>query len=43
MMANKPCTCVSEEASFSLQKKIRLSLQASPLLVWSWKVTELPK
>jgi hypothetical protein len=33
----------SEEASFSLQKKIRLSLQASPLLVWSWKVTELPK
>lgn len=33
----------SEEASFSLQKKIRISLQASPLLVWNWKVTELPK
>jgi DUF3047 family protein len=33
----------SEEASFSLQKKIRLSLQASPLLVWNWKVTELPR
>jgi hypothetical protein len=32
----------SEEASFSLQKKIRISLQASPLLVWNWKVTELP-
>jgi len=25
----------SEEASFSLQKKIRISLQTSPLLVWN--------
>jgi hypothetical protein len=31
------------EASFSLQKKIQVSLQESPLLVWDWKVTELPK
>ena len=33
----------SDQASFSLQKKIRVSLQASPFLVWDWKVTELPK
>jgi hypothetical protein len=33
----------SDQASFSLQKKIRISLQASPWLVWDWKVTELPK
>jgi hypothetical protein len=26
-----------------LQKKIQISLQASPFLVWDWKVTELPK
>ena len=31
------------EASFSLQKKIQVSLQTSPFLVWDWKVTELPK
>ena len=33
----------SDQASFSLQKKIHLSLQASPFLVWNWKVTALPK
>src|SRR5215470_3750598 len=33
----------SDKASFSLQKKIQISLQASPFLVWDWKVTELPK
>jgi len=33
----------SDQASFSLQRKIHVSLQASPLLVWDWKVTELPK
>jgi Protein of unknown function (DUF3047) len=33
----------SDQASFSLQKKIQLSLQASPFLVWDWKVTALPK
>ena len=33
----------SDQASFSLQKKIHISLQASPFLVWDWKVTELPK
>ena len=33
----------SDQASFSLQKKIQISLQASPFLVWDWKVTALPK
>src|SRR5215813_7673304 len=33
----------SDQASFSLQKKIQISLQASPFLVWDWKVTELPR
>jgi hypothetical protein len=33
----------SDQASFALQKKIRLALPASPFLVWDWKVTELPK
>jgi len=33
----------SDQTSFSLQKKIHISLQASPFLVWDWKVTELPK
>jgi Protein of unknown function (DUF3047) len=33
----------SDQASFSLQKKIRISLQTSPFLVWNWKVSELPK
>jgi DUF3047 family protein len=33
----------SDQASFALQKKIRISLQQSPFLVWAWKVTELPK
>ena len=33
----------SKQASFSLQKKIHVSLQATPLLVWDWKATELPK
>src|SRR4051812_12688625 len=28
----------SDQTSFSLQKKIHLSLQTSPLLVWDWKV-----
>src|SRR5215470_9563241 len=32
-----------KQASFSLQKKIQISLQASPFLVWDWKVTALPK
>jgi Protein of unknown function (DUF3047) len=33
----------SERASFSLQKQVRIALQASPVLVWQWKVTELPR
>jgi len=33
----------SNQASFSLQKKIHVSLQATPFLVWNWKATELPK
>jgi hypothetical protein len=33
----------SDQASFALQKKIRIALPASPFLVWDWKVTELPK
>lgn len=33
----------SEQASFALQKKVDMALQASPLLVWQWKVTELPR
>jgi DUF3047 family protein len=33
----------SDQASFSLQKKIHISLQTSPFLVWNWKVIELPK
>src|SRR5215813_6422174 len=33
----------SEQASFSLQKKVYIALQGSPFLVWQWKVTELPK
>ena len=33
----------SDKASFSLQKQLQISLQASPFLVWDWKVTELPK
>jgi len=33
----------SERASFSLQKQVRITLQASPVLVWQWKVTELPR
>jgi hypothetical protein len=34
---------LSKQASFSLQKKFHISLQATPLLVWDWKTTELPK
>jgi hypothetical protein len=33
----------SDQASFALQKKIRISLQQSPFLVWDWKVTEIPR
>jgi hypothetical protein len=33
----------SDQASFALQKKVQVSLQKSPFLVWDWKVTELPK
>ena len=33
----------SEQASFALQKKVWVSLQGSPFLVWQWKVTALPK
>jgi len=33
----------SDQASFSLQKKNRIPLQASPYLVWDWKVTVLPR
>lgn len=33
----------SEQASFSLQKKVHIVLQESPVLVWDWKVTELPR
>jgi hypothetical protein len=34
---------LSNQASFSLQKKFQISLQATPFLVWGWKATELPK
>ena len=33
----------SEQASFSLQKKVHIQLKESPFLVWQWKVTEIPK
>jgi hypothetical protein len=33
----------SERASFALQKQVRIALQESPVLVWQWKVTELPR
>ena len=33
----------SEQASFALQKKVDMALQAAPFLVWQWKVTELPR
>jgi len=33
----------SDQASFALQKKVRIGLQELPYLVWQWKVTELPK
>lgn len=33
----------SEQASFSLQKKIHIPLRESPFLVWQWKVTEFPR
>ena len=33
----------SERASFSLQKQVRITLQESPVLIWQWKVTELPR
>ena len=33
----------SEQASFSLQRKVYIALQGAPFLVWQWKVTELPK
>jgi len=33
----------SDQASFALQKKVRLALPALPWLVWQWKVTELPR
>jgi hypothetical protein len=32
----------SESASFALQRKTRLALQDYPVLVWQWKVTQLP-
>lgn len=32
----------SEAASFALQKKGRIPLQDHPVLVWQWKVTQLP-
>jgi hypothetical protein len=32
----------SDNASFALQKHVRISLQDNPFLVWKWKVTELP-
>src|SRR4029078_3004422 len=31
----------SDQASFSLQRKIQISLQTSPVLVWDWKVNAL--
>ena len=34
---------LSDQASFSLQKKVHIVLQPSPFLVWDWKVTQLPK
>lgn len=33
----------SDQASFALQKRVRIALQQSPFLVWQWKVTALPK
>jgi hypothetical protein len=32
----------SEAASFALQKRERIALQDHPVLVWQWKVTQLP-
>lgn len=33
----------SEQASFALQKKVQITLQEYPFLVWQWKVTQLPE
>lgn len=32
----------SQSASFALQKEAHISLQNTPYLVWTWKVTQLP-
>jgi hypothetical protein len=32
----------SKNASFALQKEAHISLQETPYLVWTWKVTQLP-
>lgn len=32
----------SEHTSFALQKKVQIPLQEYPVLVWQWKVTQLP-
>lgn len=33
----------SEQTSFALQKKVQITLQEYPFLVWQWKVTQLPE
>jgi hypothetical protein len=33
----------SNSSSFSIQKEVEIDLKQTPLLVWQWKVTELPK
>jgi hypothetical protein len=32
----------SDSASFALQKELRIPLQKTPYLTWSWKVTQIP-
>jgi hypothetical protein len=33
----------SESTSFSIQRDVAIDLKKTPILVWKWKVTELPK
>ena len=33
----------SKSASFAIQRKVDVSLQDTPVLVWKWKVTQLPE
>lgn len=33
----------TNSSSFSIQKEVEIDLKQTPVLVWQWKVTELPK